>query len=225
MKARQLIQDVMVKIGAVGALETMGAPQAQIGLRDLNRVMDRWQASRLYVFCVGEVVATVGGQSATLGPGLQFDCPAPQALHAGCYYVRSGMSYPLDVWDREGYNAITLKSQANDYPDGVFFDRIGKVFFTGVPSPCEFHLQVLQRLPKFANLDTDYAMADGYEDALYWTLCERLPGSFNLPVDPQAAVEGRNARRVIRKANIQVPTLQIAGSESLQRYNILSNQP
>lgn len=224
MKARQLLQDVLVEIGAIDATETMGNAPAQLALRTLNRVMDRWQASRLYVYCVSEVVATVGGQSATIGPGLQFDCVAPQALHEGCYFVRSGMSYPLDVWSREAYNAITLKSQANDYPFGVFYDRMGKVFFTGVPSPAEFHLQVLARLPKFANLDTDYALPDGYEDALYWTLCERLPAQFNLPVSANAPREAANARRVIRKANVTIPTLS-TGSDPRSRFNILTNRP
>lgn len=224
MKARQLIQDVLIEIGALDATETMKAPAAQLALRTLNRIMDRWQASRLYVYCVSEVVATVGGQSATIGPGLQFNCATPQALHAGCYMVRSGMSYPLDVWTREAYNAITLKSQANDYPFGVFYDRMGTVFFTGVPSPAEFHLQVLARLPKFASLDIDYALPDGYEDALYWTLCERLPGQFNLPVPAIAAVEARNAQRTIRRANAMVPTLDV-GSDPRSRFNILTNRP
>ena len=214
----------MVEIGAIAATETMGAPQAQLGLRTLNRVMDRWQAARLYVFCVTEVVATVGGISATIGPGLQFDCAPPQALHRGCFFLRSGLSYPLEVWDRESYNAITLKTIANDFPQGVFYDRMGKVFFTGVPSPAEFHLQVLSRLPKFANLDTDYPLPDGYEDALYWTLCERLPAQFNLPVSANATLEARNARRAIRKANVMIPTLQVGG-DSRSRYNIFSNQP
>lgn len=224
MKARQLLQDVLVEIGAIDATATMGATQAQLALRALNRVMDRWQASRLYVFCVAEVVATVGGQSATIGPGLQFDCPAPQDLHRGCYFVRSGMSYPLDVWTREAYNAITLKSQANDFPYGVFYDRMGKVWFTGVPTVAEFHLQVLQRLPKFANLDTDYPLADGYEDALYWTLAERLPSQFNLQPSALAVQQAANARRVIRKANVTAPALTFGDSHS-DRFNILTNRP
>ncbi len=224
--ARTLIEDALGDIGVLDPNETMTAESAEHGLRTLNRIIDRWQAQRLYVWTTTEVVASVSGASATIGPGLQFDCVQPQELQPGCYYVRSGMSYPLPVWQREDYNAKILKAQAGEYPQGVYYDRQipGKVYFWPVPSaPLECHLQVFTRLPVFANLDTDYKLPDGYQDALFYTLTERLPAAYNLPVSQTAVTEAARARRVIKAANSEIPVLQI-GSISTGRLNILTNQ-
>lgn len=223
MKARQLLADVLVEIGANGALDTPSAPQLQIALRNLNRMLDGWQADRLFVYAITEVVATVSGPSATIGPGLQFDCPAPQSLHRGCYYVRGGQSFDIAVWDRESYNSVVFKTDANDYPDGVFYDRMGQVFFTMAPSSVEMHLQVFARLPKFADLDTDYTLPDGYEFAIYRSLCELLPPLYTLPVAASAPRMATAAKSVIRKANVDVPVLRLDGDGG--GYNILTNQP
>jgi hypothetical protein len=203
----------------------MTAEQAAHGLRTLNRIIDRWQASRLYVWAITEVVATVSGASATIGAGLQFDVAHPQKLNPGCFYVRSGMSFPLPVWQREDYNAVILKAQAGEYPQGVYYDRQnpGHVYVWPVPSaPLEYHLQVYSRLPVFADLDIDYKLPDGYADALFYTLTERLPAAYNLPVSEMAVAEAAKARRVIKAGNNEVPVLQIGGQSG--RLNILTNQ-
>jgi len=224
--ARTLIADALGDIGVLDPNETMTAEMAQHGLRTLNRIIDRWQAQRLYVWAVTEVVATVSGASATIGPGQQFDVTHPQELQPGCYYVRSGMSYPLPIWEREDYNAKILKAQAGEYPQGIYYDRqmSGRVYVWPVPSaPLEYHLQVLTRLPVFADLDTEYQLPDGYQDALFYTLTERLPAAYNLPVSQTAVTEAAKARRVIKAGNSQIPVLQI-GEINAGRLNILTNQ-
>jgi len=224
--ARTLIADALGDIGVLDPNETMTAEMAQHGLRTLNRIIDRWQAQRLYVWAVTEVVATVSGASATIGSGQQFDVTHPQELQPGCYYVRSGMSYPLPIWEREDYNAKILKDQAGEYPQGIYYDRQmnGRVYVWPVPSaPLEYHLQVLTRLPVFADIDTEYQLPDGYQDALFYTLTERLPAAYNLPVSQLAVTEAAKARRVIKAGNSQIPVLQI-GEINSGRLNILTNQ-
>lgn len=220
MNARQLLTDALVEIGAIGAADTPGDPLLLICLRSLNRVLSSWQARRLYVYTVTEVVATVGGTFATIGPGQQFDCATPQSLQRGCYIVRGGQSYPLPVWDREGYNSVSMKALANDYPDGVYYDRAGQVFFTQSMTPAEVHLQVLIRLPNFATLDEVHVLPDGYEHAIYMTMCERLPPSFQLAVSADTAREAASARRALRIANTDVPSLT---SPSTGGSGILTN--
>jgi hypothetical protein len=222
MKVRDLLQDVMVEIGAIGAAETMKAAQAQIGLRSLNRMIDGWQTKRLLVYAVTEVVATVSTPSATIGTGLQFNTPLPSRLERGCFYNSGSMSYPIEVWDREAYNAETLKTLSGQ-TEGVYLDRAaGVVRFWPVPSAAEVHLQVLSRLPSFADLDTVYALPDGYEEALYQSLCERLPAAFNLAVPAGAAMRAASARRSLRRVNSDIPTLQTESAGG--RYNVLTNK-
>lgn len=221
MKARDLLQDVLIDTGAIGARETMSAAQAQVGLRSLNRMMDGWQAKRLMVYAVTEVVATISTASATIGPGMQFNCPTPSAIERGSYFLQGSLTTPLDVWTLEAYNNLTLKGMSG-LTDGVYLDRAaGVVRFWPVPSAAEFHLQVLARLPKFADLDTVYTLPDGYEEALFQSLRERLPSTFNLPMPADAPRQAAAARRALKTRNADVPTLQIDVSGG--RFNILTN--
>lgn len=224
--ARDLIADALGDIGVLDPNETMTAEQAQHGLRTLNRVIDSWNARRLHVYAVRDVVATFAGGSATIGPGGTIDTPHPLRLEPGCYYVKSGISYPLPLWSREDYNARVLKAQAGEYPQGIYYDRAipGMVYVWPVPSaPIEYHLQVLLPLADFADLDTDYALPAGYQDALFWSLCERLPAGYNLPVNPESNTNAAAARAVIAKNNAVVPVLDASRRGSVAPWNIYSN--
>ena len=223
--ARDLIGDALGDIGVLDPMETMSAEQAAHGLRALNRIVDSWVAQRLMVQAVRDVVATFAGASATIGPALTIDTPTPLRLEPGCYYVKSGISYPLPLWSREDYNARVLKSQAGEYPQGIYFDRLtpGNVYVWPVPSaPVEYHLQVLFQLSQFADLDTVYTLPPGYHDALYWSLCERLPAGYNLPVNPESNQQAQNARSILRRNNTVVPVLdatrRVTGGNILAGY-------
>ena len=223
--ARELINDALGDIGVLDPIETMTAESAQHGLRTLNRILDRWRAQRLHVHAVSDIVATFSGGSATIGPGATIDTPHPLRLEPGCYYVRSGLSFQLPVWSRGAYNAVILKAMSGEYPQGVYYDRqtAGAVHVWPIPSsPVEYHLQVMAQLPDFADLDTDYKLPAGYRDALFYSLCERLPRAYNLPVDPGAAAEASKARATLRKNNTEAPVLSTAESDA--RFNVLSNQ-
>jgi hypothetical protein len=174
---------------------------------------------------VSDVVATFAGASASIGPGLTIDTAHPLRLEPGCYYVRSTISYPLPVLDRETYNATTLKGLPGEFPQGVYYDRQipGTVRVWPVPSaPVEYHLQIMQPLTKFSSLDAAYELASGVQDALHWALCERLPAGYNLPVNPDAKQQALNSRAAIRKNNTVVPILD-ANRRPARQWTILSN--
>lgn len=224
--ARELIADALGDIGVLDPMEAMTAEQAQHGLRTLNRIIDSLNAQRLQVPAITEVVASFAGASASIGPGLTINTPHPLRLETGCYYVKSGISYPLPLWSREDYNARVLKGQSGDYPQGIYYDRAtpGTVKVWPVPSvPIDYRLQCLVQLADFADLDTDYAFPVGYKDAFYWALCERLPSAYNLPVNPEANRGADKSRAVIRKNNTVVPVLDASLRQEGSRWNIYSN--
>lgn len=222
--ARELISDALGDIGVLDPIETMSAEQAQHGLRALNRIIDSLNAQRLALYAVRDVAATFSGGSAQVGPGLAVNTAHPLRLEPGCYYVKSGISYPLPLWSREDYNAAVLKAQAGEYPRGIYYDRQlpGTVYVWPVPAaPVEYHLQMLQPLADFADLDTDYSLPPGYKDLLYWSLCERLPAGYNLPVNPESNSNADKARAVVRRNNTVVPVLD--ARRQAAPWNILSN--
>lgn len=224
--ARELIEDALGDIGVLDPQEPMTGDQAAQGLRTLNRVVDDWNARQLSVYAVKEVQASFAGATATIGTGLTINTDKPLRLEPGCYYVKSGLSYPLTVWTQQDYNSIILKSNAGDYPTGIYFDRLipGTVYVWPVPSVAvDYRLMVFSKLSQFADLDTAYSFPDGYANAFFYTLCERLPAAYNLPVNPDSKALAVSARQAIKTNNTQVPTLQTANDTS-RRWNIFSNQ-
>lgn len=224
--ARTLINDALGNIGVLDATETASAEQAQHGLRTLNRIIDSYNAKRLAIYAVKEVVTSFAGASAAIGTGLTIDTDTPLRLMNGNYYVRSGISYPLPLWSREAYNAVILKATPGEYPSGIYYDRQipGTVYVWPVPSVApQYHLQVMAKMSSFVDLDTAYKFPDGYQDLLFYTLCERLPAAYNFPVNPADSAEATRARLAVGKNNTNVPildTIQGVGS----RWNIYSNQ-
>ena len=224
--ARELLTDALGDIGVLDPNESMSAEMAAHGLRTLNRIVDSWNAKRLNVYTVVDVVGSFSGAAATIGPSLTFNTPHPLRLEPGCYYVKSGMSYPLPIWSREDYNAVILKATAGDYPQGIYYDRQipGNVYVWPVPSvSTTYHLQVLIQMSEFADLDTNYSFPAGYKDAFFYTLTERLPQAYNLTPDPDQKIEAAKARAAIRKNNAIVPMLSTT-SDRMGRLNILTNQ-
>lgn len=222
--AQTLIQDALLDVGAIGDGEAMSAAQAAHGLRSLNRIIDGWRARRLYVYALTNVQASFSGATATVGASLTVNTEAPLRFEPGCYFVIDGESYPLPEWTIEQYNSIGSKTDGSTHPQGFYFDRKvpGTVTVWPVPaSTVEYHFMVMQKISKFADLSTEYALPDGYEDALHYTLCERLPTAYQLPVDPMNAAAARAARDRIRRNNVRVPVLSV-GLEESPYHNILN---
>lgn len=226
--ARELISDALGDIGVLDPIETMTAESAAHGLRTLNRILDSWSAQRLMCYASREIVASFAGP-ATIGPaaGATISSPdVPLRILPGCYYVLSGISYPLQVWTVEQYNAVTYKGLSTQYPQGLTYDRqhpLGTIRVWPVPSvPIEYHLMTLQPLAAFSDLDTDHDLPAGYRDALFYALCVRLPAAYNLQASPLAVQQLRSAMSVLRVNNTTVPRLSTVG-EGSGRYSVTWN--
>jgi hypothetical protein len=137
-------------------------------------------------------------------------------------FTRVGtLDYPVEWIDRETYSAISLKTVRATFPQYAYYDAnmpISHVYFYPMPNaPVEFHLAVQVKLTAFADLATDYKLAPGYLKALQYSLAEELsPGVKELPVSVMRI--GANARRAIRRTNVNVPQLESGVINS--RFNI-----
>jgi hypothetical protein len=214
--ARVLVEDALQDCGVLDPVETMTAEQADHGLRTLNRIIDSWRANRLFVFAVTDVSATFSGATATVGASLTVNTDAPIRFLPGCYYVRDGESFPLVEWTAEQYSAVLTKAASGD-PEAFYFDRKipGTVTVWPVPATAPtYHFMVMSKLSAFADLDTAYSLPDGYQEALHYSLCERLPTAYSMQVDPANAAHARRAVAVIRRNNVRVPILDAVDKSS-----------
>jgi hypothetical protein len=74
-------------------------------------------------------------------------------------------------------------------------------------------------LTEFADLATNYSLVKGYKKALEYSLAEELAPGIR-PLDPLIVRNAANARRAIRRTNVNVPLLN-TGVQNV-RFNIYS---
>lgn len=213
--ALDIINRAYSLIGFKAAGEAISGDDAEYALDALNAMVDGWNTQTNFLTDIKEVVASVTGISASIGVGLAFNTVRPTMISEGCFSRLNGVDYPLTQISREEYNAIGVKAITGSFPQYFFYDadlRAPTVYFFPVPvAAVEVHLQCGQYLAEFADLSTDYLIAPGYRKALQYSLAEELaPGVKQL--DPLIVRNAANARRAIRRTNVNVPLLDLGFS-------------
>lgn len=211
--ALQIIDLAYLALGYKDANEPTNAPDANFALTKLNDMLDSWVTQPYFAISVDEYVVTVTGATAypvTIGPGMTFNVPRPIRLEDGAFTRINGVDFPL-VWiDREQYNAIIVKQTISPIPCYGYYDGnfpTGNIYLWPVPTPSsEIHLQLMTQTSQFANLATDYSLPPGYKNAMVYSLAEELAPGIR-PLDPVVIQLAKNARRVMRRLNAEIPTL------------------
>jgi hypothetical protein len=112
--ARYLIQSALKLLKVIDPLETMEPEDAADGLSALNDMVDAWALDSLYVLATQKVSATFSGQSATIGTGGTFNTTRPVRINHA-FFRRNDEDRELHVVDADHYDAIALKSLANEF--------------------------------------------------------------------------------------------------------------
>lgn len=210
--AASIIDRAAELIGYKDPDEALGGNDAQNFLGVLNDMLDGWNTDRLYIVNTVEVVATVSGASATIGPGKTFNVTRPVRIEAGSFSRMNNFDYPLEFKTVEEWAAIPNKAVTGTFPIKARYDEAlptGTVYFWPVmTASVEIHLQVASQLTEFADLSTDYNLAQGYRKALQYSLAEELaPG--RRPLDPKIAATAASARRRIKVVNFDSPQVNV----------------
>ena len=216
-----MIERAYSLLGYKAAGETLSAEDADYGLQALNAMLDGWNTQSMSIISVGEVIASVSGISATVGPGMDFDTPRPVRVEDGSFSRINGIDYPVKWIDRATYANITLKTVRSHYPQYAYYDAnmpTATVFFHPVPSSgVEFHLAVQTQLTEFNDVNAPVTLAPGYRKAIEYSLAEELaPGIKELPMT--VIRTAANARRVMRRTNVDVPLMSTGIHNA--RFNI-----
>lgn len=221
--ALQIINRAYFMLGFKAAGEALSADDANDALDVLNSMIDSWNTQSLSIVSVNEVVANVSGVSATIGEGLTFNTVRPVSIAAGAFSRMNGVDYPMTELTRDQYANITLKTVSSTFPQYFYYDGntgTARVFFYPAPAGAvEVHLPVSVYLTEFADLAIDYPLVPGYRKALEYSLAEELaPGIKDLSA--MVVRQAANARRVIRRSNVDVPQLD-SGIQNA-RFNVYS---
>lgn len=242
-----LLTDTLRIAGVVGLDEEPEQIEINLAFTIANDLIAQWQHERYMVYQLAEYgFASTGAMSYTVGAGQNFNInPRPDRLEFAFLRQLSGsgvpassggsqpFDWPLEVIDsHEDYAAIRLKSLGT-FSAAIFYDPswpIGKLFPWPVPQATiyEVHILVKQTLNSFMNLEAQVTFPPEYNAALKWCLARRFRVGFQMPRDPDLNILAAQGKNIIRKANVQVPTLRYP--RELQRpgdqaYNYRSDQP
>lgn len=223
--ALQIINRAYGAIGYKATGEVLSGEDASEALDVLNSMIDGWNTQRMFIVATENVIGSVSGASATVGPGLTFNTPNPVDMEAGGFARIDGIDYQIELIDRQTYEGLALKTTASTFPQYAYFDRglpsSTVYFYPAVSGAAQIHLPFQVQLSEFADLTTDYSLAQGYRLALQLSLAEELAlGVREVPA--LLARKAANARRAIRRSNVEVPLLDVMPSGV--RFNIFSGQ-
>lgn len=227
--AQEIISDALADIGAVDPLEALTADEAAHGLRKLNELLESWSNESLAVYqLLQEGFATVAGTASyTIGSGAAWNTARPLRIESAFLRDSAANDTPLDVFNREEYDAIALKT-TRYRPEHLFYYPTvanGVVYLDGVPDAVyTVFLNSLKALQSFAALTTTVVLPPGYLRAIKSNLAiELAPGYQKTPSALLASI-AMQSKAAIKRINSRTPKLSVADtafqSEGRSGFNI-----
>jgi hypothetical protein len=209
---RKLIERSMRVATILGAGDPMDANDADDALLSLNQMLDAWQAERLFCYAVQEqthpLVAGTGVY--TIGPTGDIVVPVrPVRLEYAFTRDVNNQDYIIETIPYEVWSNFALKSLGNNYPTALYYQPSypdGTINLWQFPiSGLTLHLGIWTLLTEYATLDDIVALPPGYEDALVFSLAERLCPEYSKPVSRDLEKLAIKARANIQQNNLGDP--------------------
>jgi hypothetical protein len=230
--ALDLITLALKDIGALGIGQSVSAEDTVDALATLNQMLGQWQGERLSLYHEIDVMKqATGAVSYTIGAGGDFNVMRPTDIKAAFVRLNTGslpVDYPVKIIrSREDYAQLAVKSLAS-LPDHVFYDSaypMGNLYWYPVPgAQYELHVTVADSLPQFATPATVINLPPEYMAAIRYNLAVYIAPSFQLEPQRSLVALAMNAKRVIKRMNVQIPSLTMPSTLSGGRYNIYSDR-
>lgn len=214
--ANTIVADALGCIGVCDPTDAVAAEDASLGLRVLNRIVDGLGVENLMALATVFQPVTVGAgvSSQTIGLAGDVAVSRPVRFELGAYVRVDGVDHSLTPITRQQYGSISDKT-SEGVPRHFYYEpttsALGTIYFWPVPSTSvTCYMPIQTRLTQFADLTTTYGLADGYEGFLAAETAVKLAPFYNREAPGSVIAEARNLRRMIKRANFQVPQLQCA---------------
>lgn len=205
---RDILTRAMRAARVLGAGEAMDADDAADALLSLNQMLDSWQAERLFVYAVVErqFPLTAGLGVYTLGPAATFTAPRPVRVEWA--FTRDAQNYDrgMQIIDDGRFAAITLKTLGNTFPEALFYEA---TYPNGVvnlwplpPAALTLHMGCWEVLTQYAGLNDLVQLPPGYEDAIVYSMAERLAPEYGKEATAAVVRIGAKARATVQQNNL-----------------------
>lgn len=209
---RVLMTRAMRVATIVGSGETPSPDDADDALLSLNMMLDAWQADRLYAYAVLDrtKALTSGTGQYTVGSGGAINVARPVRIEWA--YTRDANSFdrPIEVTaESANYAALALKALSGAFPSLLYYQArfpLGYIELFPLPGAgLTLHFGAWEVLSEFAALGDTVSVPPGYEDALVFSLAERLCVEYEKPISAALQAMARTSRARIMGNNLPEP--------------------
>ncbi len=214
--ALQLVNKATSLIGVRGAGEILSADDAAECLSSLNSMLDSWRTESLYAYAKQRVTATLpaGVNTATIGPAGTFVVtPRPIRIEVGSFFTSGQLDYEIKPITAQEFNGVGLKATGDLGPTYVYLDTAypqGTLYFyPQAAQSVSVTLLCLLQVSEFADLNTNYDLAPGYQRAIEYSLAEEIAPIFEMEPPPTVKRSAIVARKNVKRANFAVPQLEV----------------
>ncbi len=214
--ANAIVAEALGCIGVCDPTDAVAAEDASLGLRVLNRIVDGLGVENLMTLATvfQPVTVNAGVASRTIGTAGDVAVSRPVRFELGAYVRVDGVDHSITPITRQQYGSISDK-MSEGVPKHFYYEpttsALGTIYFWPVPSAAvTCYMPIQTRLTQFADLTTTYGLADGYEGFLTAETAVKLAPFYNREAPGSVIAEARNLKRMIKRANFQVPQLQCA---------------
>lgn len=221
--AQTIIDDVLRKIGILGDGEAATASMAANALTVLNDMIAEWSADSLLIFSQTlenfPLVAADGVY--TIGAGGQFNTVRPHSIVTAYVRDSGGTDYPLDIINRDQYNAEPSKS-VSGRPNRLYYDStltLGTIYLLPVPTTAEtIYIDSIKPFTQFATLGSTASFPDEYLRPIKLGFQLDLSDEYHIPISENLFRRAEMAKSKLKRMNWRPTYLKTELSG--QPYNI-----
>jgi hypothetical protein len=221
---QQLIIDALVEIGSYDAGDIPSPTHIELGRRWLNRVIDQWQARKVYAYNVAftAYTLTAAHQPHLIGPGLiapDFNAYRPTRIENAALILNTStpnVDLPLNIRDDDWWANKRVKALASNVPIDLYPSYAWpnvELYLWPVPNfAYGIRLETWTSVIQVAagDLLTYFSSPYGYEQALMLTLAEKLCRPMARPTPITLPSDAAHARSIIQMNNDKSPRIASA---------------
>lgn len=211
--ALDIIKRSLRLLGVYAMGENPSPEESQDALAVLNALLSEFgNGDMVYAKTLDTISLSANQSSVTVGPSGTTVTTRPVRVLSESYVDISGVSYPLSVLTLAEYDSIALKASTGiprflwpqmNMPDAT-------VTLWPVPSQAmTLKLWSDKVLPSLPGLTATISLPPGYENALSPLLAVEIAPEYEVPLSASLVQSAARARRVLKRTNMQVPTLSL----------------
>lgn len=212
-----IITDALLEMGAIAQGQVPSGSIVQLGLRKLNRLIDTFNAKKLFIYAVNFNTYTITPSLVphTIGPSGIFDVTQRPMKIEDASVILSNIDVSLEVRDAQWWAGQLAKAQTSTFPTDLYYEPawpLGKIYFWPVPTVAySVRLETWVSLTQFTSLVAEFSLPPGYLELIISGLAVTLCPAFGKSPDATLVANAQRALVLVQGNNSKAPRISLAG--------------